>query len=146
MSAVTILGDTSGSVTLQAPTVAGTTTLTLPTTTGTVLADIASSLSASGYERLSNGLMIQWGTTGTLTFGNNATAVQSLTFPIAFPTTCLIITGSPTGAGAPTTSNGASATFYAFSYSTTGCSWQFLAPNNGNVTYTYSARWIAIGY
>jgi hypothetical protein len=36
MSGVVIAGDTSGSVTLQAPNVAGTTTLTLPTTSGTV--------------------------------------------------------------------------------------------------------------
>jgi hypothetical protein len=37
MSNLTILGDTSGSVVLQAPAVAGSTTLTLPATTGTVL-------------------------------------------------------------------------------------------------------------
>lgn len=38
MSNLTILGDTSGSVVLQAPAVSGSTTLTLPATTGTVLA------------------------------------------------------------------------------------------------------------
>jgi hypothetical protein len=37
MSAITIAGDTSGSVTLDAPAVAGTTVLTLPATSGTVL-------------------------------------------------------------------------------------------------------------
>jgi hypothetical protein len=37
MSNLTILGDTSGSVVLQAPAVAGSTTLTLPATTGTVV-------------------------------------------------------------------------------------------------------------
>jgi hypothetical protein len=36
MSSLTILGDTSGSVVLQAPAVSGSTTLTLPATTGTV--------------------------------------------------------------------------------------------------------------
>jgi hypothetical protein len=36
MSSVTISGDTSGSIILQAPAVSGSTTLTLPTTTGTV--------------------------------------------------------------------------------------------------------------
>ena len=36
MSSVVIAGDTSGTITLQAPTVSGTTTLTLPATTGTV--------------------------------------------------------------------------------------------------------------
>jgi hypothetical protein len=37
MSSVVISGDTSGSVTLQAPAVAGTTVLTLPATSGTVI-------------------------------------------------------------------------------------------------------------
>ena len=37
MSSIVINGDTSGSVTLSAPAVAGSTTLTLPTTSGTVL-------------------------------------------------------------------------------------------------------------
>ena len=37
MSAVVITGDTSGTVTLQAPAVAGTTTLTLPATNGTIV-------------------------------------------------------------------------------------------------------------
>lgn len=37
MSSITINGDTSGSVILQAPSVAGSTTLTLPSTSGTVL-------------------------------------------------------------------------------------------------------------
>jgi hypothetical protein len=46
MSAVVIAGDTSGTITLNAPAVSGTTTLTLPTTSGTVLTS-ASSLTAS---------------------------------------------------------------------------------------------------
>jgi len=37
MSSVVITGDTSGSVTLSAPAVAGTTTLTLPTANGTII-------------------------------------------------------------------------------------------------------------
>ena len=37
MSQVVIAGDTSGTITLQAPAVSGSTTLTLPATTGTVL-------------------------------------------------------------------------------------------------------------
>ena len=37
MSSVIIAGNTSGTITLDAPNVAGTTTLTLPTTSGTVL-------------------------------------------------------------------------------------------------------------
>ena len=46
MSSITISGDTSGSIILQAPSVAGSTTLTLPTTSGTVLTN-ASSVASS---------------------------------------------------------------------------------------------------
>lgn len=46
MSSIIVAGDTSGTVTLQAPSVAGTTTLTLPSTSGNVLTS-ASSLAAS---------------------------------------------------------------------------------------------------
>ena len=46
MSSIQIAGNTSGTITLDAPNVAGTTTLTLPTTSGTVLTS-ASSVAAS---------------------------------------------------------------------------------------------------
>jgi hypothetical protein len=46
MSSVVIAGNTSGTITLDAPNVAGTTTLTLPTTSGTIVTS-ASSLTAS---------------------------------------------------------------------------------------------------
>ena len=42
MSSIVIAGDTSGSVTLQAPATAGSTVLTLPSTTGTVMAPTSS--------------------------------------------------------------------------------------------------------
>jgi hypothetical protein len=41
MSSIVVAGDTSGSITLQAPAVSGTTTLTLPTTTGNIVTDTA---------------------------------------------------------------------------------------------------------
>ena len=41
MSSVIIAGNTSGTITLDAPNVAGTTTLTLPTTSGTVITNTA---------------------------------------------------------------------------------------------------------
>jgi hypothetical protein len=51
MSAITIAGDTSGSITLDAPAVAGSNTLTLPAATGTVIYSNASGnlLFNSGY-------------------------------------------------------------------------------------------------
>jgi hypothetical protein len=51
MSSVVIAGDTSGSITLNAPAVAGTTTLTLPTTSGTVTTkDTNGILSVNGVQ------------------------------------------------------------------------------------------------
>lgn len=47
MSSVVIAGDTSGSVSLEAPAVAGTTVLTLPATSGTVLAPTGGTLAAT---------------------------------------------------------------------------------------------------
>jgi hypothetical protein len=48
MSSVVIAGDTSGSVTLQAPAVAGTTVLTLPATSGTVITGPGGVVAISG--------------------------------------------------------------------------------------------------
>jgi hypothetical protein len=48
MSQVIIAGDTSGTITLQAPAVSGSTTLTLPAATGNVLASTAVSASVLG--------------------------------------------------------------------------------------------------
>jgi len=48
MSSVVISGDTSGSVTLQAPSVAGTTVLTLPATSGTVITGPGGVVAISG--------------------------------------------------------------------------------------------------
>jgi hypothetical protein len=48
MSSVIIAGNTSGTITLDAPAVAGTTTLTLPTTSGTVLASGTAVTAAQG--------------------------------------------------------------------------------------------------
>lgn len=47
MSSVVIAGNTSGTVTLAAPDIAGTTTLTLPATSGTVLAPSGGTLTAA---------------------------------------------------------------------------------------------------
>lgn len=78
----------------------------------TAFVNPASSLAANGYVKLANGLIIQWGTTASVTAGSNAT----LTFPLAFPTNCWAVTITPISAGnsgatttltssTPTTSN-----------------------------------------
>jgi len=49
MSSVVIAGDTSGSITLEAPAVAGTTTLTLPATSGTVLTTASPQIASPAF-------------------------------------------------------------------------------------------------
>jgi len=63
MSSVVIAGDTSGTITLQAPAVAGSTTLTLPATSGTVL----TSTSAIPTSSITGVLSVAQGGTGIST-------------------------------------------------------------------------------
>jgi hypothetical protein len=78
MSSVVIAGDTSGSVTLQAPAVAGTTTLTLPATSGTVLTT-ASSGQSIPKAALPTGSVLQvvMGTTSTQVTSSSASFVDT---------------------------------------------------------------------
>jgi microcystin-dependent protein len=69
MSSVVIAGNTSGSVTLEAPAVAGTTVLTLPTTNGTIVTT-ATSTGISGSAITTGTVGVSVGGTGA----NSATA------------------------------------------------------------------------
>ena len=65
------------------------------------LLGFASSLAASGYYKLPGGLIVQWGITSLLSQG----AFQTITLPIAYPTTGFVVLTSPhvsggTGIGA----------------------------------------------
>jgi len=62
MSSVVISGDTSGAITLAAPSVAGTNTITLPASTGTIaVADGSGNLSVTGNLQFNSG----YGSVGT---------------------------------------------------------------------------------
>ena len=69
MSSVVIAGDTSGTITLDAPAVAGTTVLTLPATSGTVVTTATS----SGI----NGSAITTGTVGVSVGGTGANTLTA---------------------------------------------------------------------
>ena len=78
MSSVVIAGNTSGSVTLQAPSVAGTTTITLPATSGTMFVS-----NASGWSITASGTTLYFNYNGTnvakLDSSGNFTALTNIT-------------------------------------------------------------------
>ena len=93
----------------------------------------AASLAASGYQKLPNGFILQWGSAGT-TSGAGVSA--SPTFPIAFPTACqsVIVMAAP----------GSLATQYTPGItvkSTTGFTWGSAGSGFGTANY-----YIAVGY
>jgi len=90
------------------------------------------SLAASGYQKLPGGLVLQWGTTTSISGDANL----AITFPIAFPTACrsVVVTGR---LGSTTAGEGYS--LGTNSYSTSG----FTLYNDSN---SQSAAWFAIGH
>ena len=90
----------------------------IPTFTGT-----------SGYQLLPGGLILQWGTTGSL--ANDTPTVIS--FPLAFPNACFNVVGTDAFAGSQ------SATWSMYGWNTSG----FTARCDGN---TATAHWFAVGH
>ena len=133
----------SGYASLNSPTFTGTPTAPTPTTGDnstkisttafvkaqgyltSALQDTSHSFTANGYQQLSNGLILQW---GSVSGSTTAQVVQN--FPIAFPNTCLQIIGAD--GGASRYSYGLSP----ISNSQLGC----YGPSTA-----WACRWIAIG-
>jgi len=92
-------------------------------------ADFTASLSGNGYQKLPSGLIIQW---GILSAPPGQTQV---TFPIAFPTYCSVVTGSPDANHAAAEGNDKWMNITTSS---------FVLENWVGVTANY--RWVAIGY
>lgn len=96
----------------------------------TKLTEFGVSLSANGYQKLPNGLIMQWGSI------NNASTAATLALPynIAFPNTCVSLTLSAWSSQGITavythTGRGTSATVY-----------------RGGSSVSFSFDWLAIGY
>tara|TARA_R110002126_G_scaffold286351_1_gene438000 strand:- start:1045 stop:1590 length:546 start_codon:yes stop_codon:yes gene_type:complete len=88
MASVVIAGNTSGSVTLDAPAVAGTTTLTLPTTSGTVLASGTAVTVAQGGTGLTSA-----GANGNV-LTSDGTTWTSAAAPSSAPTTAQVLSAT----------------------------------------------------
>ena len=86
------------------------------------------SLAMNGYQKLPGGLIIQWGTT----LDNNNT-VATVSFPIAFPNSCLGVVGSQNGATVQPEA-------VAFGWSATTLTFRSAGP------YSVGIRYLAIGY
>lgn len=92
----------------------------------------------SGYIKLSNGFMIQWGHPAAVTMQANGQQITGqITFPIAFNHVCFTVIGSDAG--------GYGMSFGFFSLSKNGCSWRTCA-GLGIANAIYSPNYIAIGY
>ena len=110
----------------------GTNGVTFPDTG--VFTNAVGTTTTNGYQKLPNGLILQWGT-GTAVAGGNST----VTFPIAFPTACLMVNGTPFYG---TTGNQCNCTL--ISSSTTQAVFYVFCYSNGGLA--VAPKWIAIGY
>lgn len=120
MSSVVIAGDTSGSITVSAPAVAGSNTLTLPAATGTVIyADGSGNLQAnSGYGSVATGYLcrawVNFNGTGTVAIrgSGNVTSITDagtgnyiINFTTAMPDTNYAFAGAGSAGGAMNAGN-----------------------------------------
>lgn len=107
------------------------------------LASFGVSLASAGYQKHPGGLILQWGTSGTVSVAANADASISFTFPITFPTAVLqvFLTGYENSASSWSVSS-----THLSAQSTTGGTAVFRQPNNGTNASTMSAKFLAVGY
>jgi len=92
------------------------------------LTDGGHSFSSNGYQKFSNGLIIQWGS-----FAIPSGGTQTITYPVAFPNAALSIAT----AIAPNT-------YYSINYDSLGKSSMVL--RFSNTGFTITGKWIVIGY
>lgn len=143
MSSVVIAGDTSGSITIAAPAVAGSNTLTLPAATGTVIYSNASDnlLFNSGYGSLAvaygcrawvnfngTGTVVIRGSGNVTSITDNGVGDYTVNFTNAMPDAnySSIVTannGSPSGAG--------NFVYVGLGYTATTSSYRFNSGSNG---------------
>ena len=94
-------------------------------------------LTTNGWCRLPNGLIMQWGTTGTLPYDTSI----NVSFPIPFPSACLNITASPQAINPQSYSGTTSA--YTSNVTRIGAT---LTNDSSTVREAFAITWFAIGY
>ena len=102
----------------------------------TKLTQFEVSLSTNGYQKLPNGLIMQWGSASGL-------STYTITFPIAFPNACQSVVASAAGAGGPTGS------FVECNTPTLSSVQMFTlngASGGGSQVQARALKWLAIGY
>ena len=95
------------------------------------------SLSQNGWCLLPNGLIMQWGTTGSLRYDTSI----NILFPTPFPSTCLNITASPRAINPQTYEGSTSA--YTSNVTRTGAT---LTNDSSTSREAFAITWFAIGY
>ena len=100
------------------------------------MADFARSLSSTGYQKLPNGLILQWGDGAH----SNGTGAQAVTFPTSFPNAALFGMASNAASGPPSAFHGTSPP------NTTGMTVYSSTSSGVAAAAGTSFRWLAIGY
>lgn len=85
----TVKGKIEIATAAEAQTYASSTLAITPSTLNQALKGSNQSLSANGYQRLPGGLILQWGSTGSIAWGTQV----FVNFPIAFPSACIASSG-----------------------------------------------------
>jgi hypothetical protein len=97
------------------------------------------SIASSGYQKLPSGLIVQWGNVAGASVGAGSVSGAAVTFPIAFPTSCLAVFPSNGSTGAITYISAS-----AGSVTTTG--FTFYRGNSFTSAQSVGGSWFAIGY
>jgi hypothetical protein len=98
------------------------------------------SLAGNGYQRLPSGLIIQWGSTGSLSGSGDVT----ITMPISFPNAALSLVVTPDAA--PPSNQVIAYTTYNFGVSQFTVAPRYIQYASGSSYANQNARWIAIGW
>ena len=93
--------------------------------------------STNGYEILPSGLILQWGTTGAVSYDTSI----NIDFPLAFPNSCLNITASPRAINQQSFNGATSA--YTSNVTRTGAT---LTNDSSTSREAFAITWFAIGY